>query len=224
MKMTTIDPRHLIEAEIRDLRAITAGLSDTDLAKSTSCTGWRVADLITHLRLGMDEILQGLSSATDKPTDRDAISYWRDWPPTGPASFSDVRWIWAQSASYATASGLRDHFEVSAAAAQAACAQSSSGPISFQSHVMMIDDFLSMWIVEFAVHHFDLVRDIENQRAPSEEVIDLLIATLQTLTGVNDLNGWDELTFIRKATGRETLNRDDLEKLGDKKRRFPAFG
>src|SRR5665213_1067904 len=68
--MTTIEPRHLIELEIRDLRAITAGLSDTDLTKSTACAGWRVADLITHLRLGMDGILQGLASATDKPADR----------------------------------------------------------------------------------------------------------------------------------------------------------
>ncbi len=222
--MTTIDPRHLIELEIRDLRAITAGLNDTDLTKSTACAGWRVADLITHLRLGMDGILQGLVSATDKPTDRDAISYWSAFPSTGSAGFSEVRWIWAQSASYKNASGLQSHFEDSAAAAQAACAQSRNGRITFQSHVMMIDDFLSMWITEFAVHHFDLIYDLDDRPTPSEEVVRFLVATLQTLTGVTDLDRWDELSFIRKATGREALNSDDLEKLGEKKRRFPAFG
>lgn len=221
--MTTIDPRHLLEQEIRDLRTITAGLSDTDLTKPTACAGWRVADLITHLRLGMEGILQGLVSATEKPVDRDAISYWSDWPPIGPAGFSEVRWIWAQSASYADASGLRAHFEDVAGAAQSACAKARNGQISFQSHAMLIDDFLSMWITEFAVHHFDLICDLDDRPRPSEEVVRFLVATLQTLTEVTDLEGWDELSFIRKATGREALNSDDLQRLGEKKRRFPAF-
>jgi len=224
MKMATIDPRHLLEQEIEDLRIITAGLSDTDLTKPTSCAGWRVADLTTHLRLGMEGILQGLVSATENPVDRDAISYWSDWPPRGPAGFSEVRWLWAQSASYANAGGLRSHFEDSAGAAQSASAHAPNGPISFQSHVMLIDDFLSMWTTEFAVHHFDLIYDLEDRPPPSEEVVRFLVGTLETLTETTKPQGWDDHSFIRRATGREALTTDDLQLLGQHKHRFPALG
>jgi uncharacterized protein (TIGR03083 family) len=224
MKMTIVDSRNLLEQEIRDLRLITAGLSDIELTKPTACAGWRVADLITHLRLGMEEILKGLVSATEEPVDRDAISYWNDWPPKEQAGFSDVRWLWAQSASYANANALRSHFEDSACAAQSASILAPNGRISFQSHVMLIDDFLSMWVTEFAVHHFDLIYELENRPPPNEEVIRFLVVILQTLTGVTKLHEWDDLSFVRKATGREALTTDEISKLGDVQHRFPALG
>lgn len=105
--MTNVGPRELLEREILHLRTIVAGLSDLDVIKPTACAGWRVADLITHLRLGTDEILQGLVSATEDPPDRDALSYWKDWPPRGPGGFAEVRWLWAQTASYANTNALK---------------------------------------------------------------------------------------------------------------------
>jgi hypothetical protein len=224
MKVASIDPRQLLEREIADLRTVTAELSDVELTKPTACAGWRVADVITHLRFGMEELLQGLVSATENPVDRDAITYWSDWPPKESVGFSEVRWLWAQSASYANASGLKAHFDDSAGAAQLASAHAPNGRISFQSHVMLIDDFLSMWVIEFGVHHFDLIFELDNRLSPSKDVVRFLVSTLQTLTGTTEIQGWDDLSFIRKATGREPLNSDDLQKLGKNKDRFPAFG
>ena len=89
---------------------------------------------------------------------------------------------------------------------------------------MLIDDFLSMWVTEFAVHHFDLIFELENRPPPSEDVVRSLVVTLQTLTGTTNIQEWDDLLFIRKATGREPLNSDDIQKLGIIKDRFPAFG
>lgn len=224
MEVTNVDSRHLLTQEIGDLRTVVAGLSDVDLTKPTSCTGWRVADVITHLRFGMEGLLQGLVAVTESPVDRDAISYWSDWPPRGLAGFSEVRWLWAQTASYAEAGALKAHFDDVADAAQLAIAHPLHARVSFQSHVMLINDFLSTWVTEFAVHHFDLIFELDDQLPPSGDVVRSLVVTLQTLTGTTNVEGWDQLSFIRKATGREPLSPDDFQRLVVNKDRFPAFG
>lgn len=224
MEMTNVDPRELLQREILHLRTIVAGLSDADVIKPTACAGWRVADLITHLRLGTNEILQGLVSETDDPADRDALSYWKDWPPQGPTGFTDVRWLWAQTASYASTNSLKSHFDVSACAAQTACTHAPQGRVVFQSHVMETDHFLSTWNTEFAVHHFDLVENLERGLSPSEEVMRSLVTTLDALTESTRLERWDDLSFIRKSTGRERLNLDERRELGELSSLFPAFG
>ncbi len=168
-------------------------------------------------------MLQGLVAATDDPADRDAVSYWSDWPSRGPASFSDVRWNWAQTASYANANGL-PHFDDMAAAAQLASVRAVHGRVSFQSHVMSVDDFLTMWVTEFGLHHLDLIRHLDHQPRPSDDVLHVVVSTLQKLTKSTDLEDWDELTFVRKAAGREALSATDLERLGERGSRFPALG
>lgn len=224
MEMTNVDPRVLLEREILHLRTIVAGLSDVDVIKPTACAGWRVADLITHLRLGTDEILQGLVSATEDPPDRDALSYWKDWPPRGPRGFADVRWLWAQTASYANTNALKSHFEDSARAAQSACAHAPQGRVAFQSHVMATDHFLSMWMTEFAVHHFDLIENLERELPPSKEVMGSLLTTLDAVTESTRLERWDDRSFIRKSTGREPLDFDERQELREHSSLFPALG
>lgn len=222
--MAVRDPKYLLDCEISSLRTITTGLSETDWARPTGCAAWRVADLIVHLRLGMEEILLGLATTTTAPIDRDATTYWDDWPPRGPARFADVRWLWAQTASYATSDGLRSHFDASAEAAHSASVNAPSGRIGFQSHVMTTEDFLSMWITEFAVHHFDLVSELDEQPAPDEDVVRFLVDTLYVMTGRTRLPHWDDLSFLRKATGRDDLSAEELRELGENAGRYPAFG
>ena len=222
--MNAFDVRSLLSQEIAELRKLVADLDETDLTQMTACAGWRVADLVVHMRLGAESILQGLIAATDEPIDRDAVSYWADWPPTAPATFSQVRWIWAQTSSYTNASGLKKHFENTAAAAQMAITGAMNGRIQIQSHVMLVDEFISMWITELAIHHLDLIPYLESRPGPSRMVLQLVVDTLKTLTGSTDLEGWDELTFIQKVAGREALTDSERNRLGEREGRFPAFG
>jgi uncharacterized protein (TIGR03083 family) len=222
--VNSYDVRGLLRQEIAELRKIVAGLDEKDLVQETACSGWHVADLVVHMRLGAESILQGLVSATEDPIDRDAVSYWADWPPSAPAAFSQVRWIWAQSSSYSNASALKAHFEDTAGAAQRAVSIVMNGRIQFQSHVMLVDDFLSMWVTELVIHHLDLILHLENRPRPSKMALQLVVATLQSLSGSADLEGWDEITFIRKVTGREALSNGELHRLGERQGRFPALG
>lgn len=222
--MSVVDPRPLFDACLGALRGCVAELSDTDLTRPTACRGWHVADLVTHLRLGADEVLRGLASTTNNPADRDALSYWSDWPAKGAPSFADVRWLWAQSAAYSHGGELRSHFEDSARAAQSAGARAPAGRIEFQSHVMTIDDFLATWVVEFTVHHLDLVRYLDAQPSPDPGALRFTVVSLEALTATRQPRDWNDHTFLRKATGREALDSADLRQLGDHADRFPAFG
>jgi len=222
--MKSYDVRGLLSQELAELRTLVGDLDETDLTQMTACAGWHVADLVVHMRFGAESILQGLVAATNQPVDRDAVSYWADWPPRGPATFSQVRWTWAQSSSYSNASGLKTHFDDTAAAAQLAITGSGTGRIQFQSHVMLVDELLSMWITEFAIHHLDLIRHLKNRQGPSKELLKLVVDSLQTLTGSSDLEGWDEHTFIQKVTGRDAITDAERNRLGERQSRFPAFG
>lgn len=222
--MSDAEPRHLFQVCLASLRDCVSHVSDHELLQPTACTGWRVADLITHLRLGADEVLRGLTATTDQPADRDATSYWSDWPPGPPPGFADVRWLWAQTASYSRADDLRTHFESSARAAQWAGGRAAAGRVAFQSHVMTTDEFVSVWVVEFTVHHLDLLRHLNVQIRPDDEVIQHVVHALEVMTATRRPRNWDNLTFLAKATGREPLETNERALLGDTHRRFPAFG
>lgn len=84
---------------------VVAGLGDTDLVPPTGCAGWRVADPVVHLRLDAEAALASLASTTGAPADRNAVSYWSEWPGGGRAGFAAVRSTWAMAAAYLRGGG-----------------------------------------------------------------------------------------------------------------------
>ncbi len=47
------------------------------------CSGWLAAHLLAHVRLGLAEQAASFAepAGPGDVTDRDYVSYWRDWPP-----------------------------------------------------------------------------------------------------------------------------------------------
>ena len=162
----TGDVRVVLADELDRLRQIVAGVNDAEIVRATSCEGWSVADLLVHLRLDGEELLRGLTVPCDDPVDRDYVSYWKDWPASGPATFADVRWIWATAASYTTTDSLRSHFDEVMTAAAAVSRVAPGRRVRFQNHVLSIDDLLTMFSVEFAVHHLDLLVAVPDRPGP----------------------------------------------------------
>jgi len=112
------------------------------MVRETGCEGWRVADLLVHLRFGTEEMLHGLASPRRRgPADRDYVSYWKDWPPSVRVTFSDVRFTWATAAAYASAEALRRHFDAVVAIAEVASRAALEGQVRFWGHVMATRDF-----------------------------------------------------------------------------------
>ncbi len=220
----TGDVRVVLADELDRLRQIVAGVSDAEIVRATSCEGWSVADLLVHLRLDGEELLRGLTVPCDDPVDRDYVSYWKDWPASGPATFADVRWIWATAASYATTDSLRSHFDEVMTAAAAVSRVAPGGRVRFQNHVLSIDDLLTMFSVEFAVHHLDLLVAVPDRPGPEPGALALAASTLDGLLGPRHPTSWDQLTYVRKATGRQRLDAADIAELGADSSRYPAFG
>ncbi len=218
------DVRTVLAEELDDLRCIVAVLSDAEVIRATGCQGWRVADLLVHLRLGAEEVLHGLASPCEGPADRDYVSYWKDWPATAQVTFSDVRWTWAMAAAYPSAEVLRRHFADVAAIATAAGGAAHDGYVRFQGHVLATQDFVAMWAVEFCIHHLDLLVGVPDRPGPRTRTVELALKTVDGLVGCQRPARWDDLMYLRKASSRETLDDVDRDELGADVARYPVFG
>jgi hypothetical protein len=218
------DVQAVLAEELGDLRSIVAGLNDAEMIRETGCQGWRVADLLVHLRLGAEDVLHGLASPCEGPADRDYISCWKDWPARSEVTFSEVRLIWAMAAWYSTADGLRRHFDDVVAIAARASRAAQVGHVYLHGHVQTTEDFVTMWAVEFCVHHLDLLVGVPGRPGPRPGAVEVALNTVDGLLGRQRPARWDDLTYLRKATGRQPLDDADRQELGADVARYPVFG
>jgi uncharacterized protein (TIGR03083 family) len=222
-----------LPAGIRDITAdridvladVVAELTDADLVRGTDCAGWLVAHLLVHVRLGAAEYAAGFTDQTDLPPDRDFASYWRDFPYSPePVTYPQVRWLWGITAAYAAGDGLREHFADTAATAAAASRNAQPGRYHFQGHVMEAEDLIAIWTTEFALHHLDLISGLPGRPGPLPEAVQVAAQTLDVLVSGGRPPWWDDVTYLRKGTGRRRLDERDLAFLADRAAGYPAFG
>jgi len=228
------DIRELAAAQADLMSDLVAGLSDADLVAPTRCTGWLAAHLLVHVRLGLTEATGSFAqpAGPSEVTDRDFVSYWRDWPATvEPVTFASVRWHWANASAYSVAAEFRRHFTDTARAAAGVSRQAPGGRFRFQDHVMAAEDILAMWTVELVVHQLDLIAYLAGGYGPLPAALTLTARTLDGLFGFGGASGaagpppsWDDVTYVLKGTGRVPLDEGDREFLGERAAAFPAFG
>ena len=169
------DVRGILGNELDVLCDIVADLSDAELILASGCVGWRVADVLVHVRMGAEALFAGLASPASDEPDRDFVSYWRDWPAQQAPGYSDVRATWAMAAVYSSGDGLRAHFGDVVRAAARAARDAGSGIVRFQEHVLETDDLLAIWVVEFALHHLDLVVEMSERPLPTAGALALVL-------------------------------------------------
>lgn len=221
------DIRELSAAQVEAMSDLVAGLSDAELVAPTRCAGWLAAHLLVHVRLGLAEATGSFAvpAGPDEPTDRDFISYWRDWPTAAePITFGTVRWHWANASAYSVASEFRRHFTDTARAAAGVSRQVPAGRYRFQDHVMAAEDILAMWTVELVVHQLDLIAYLPGRPGPLSEALAVTALTLDGLLGGERPPSWDDVTYVLKGTGRVALDAADRTFLGERAAAFPAFG
>ncbi|MFE5298269.1 maleylpyruvate isomerase N-terminal domain-containing protein [Streptomyces sp. NPDC056632] len=154
------------------LRAAVAGLADEDFARPSGCAGWLVRDLVCHLVIDAQDVLITLASPADTPPTRDAASYWEvsETPPTGedPLDALTVR----LAAAYEDPGLLRFHLDdVGSAAGRAAVLAEPGGWVGTRGEVLTVGDYLSAYVVEWTLHHLDLVAHLpQAPRPPAESV------------------------------------------------------
>jgi uncharacterized protein (TIGR03083 family) len=208
---------------LKALRAVADGLDDDQLLATSRCRGWTVGDVLVHVHLGLQEMLLGVVSPTDRTADTDATSYWSS--PTGPQSAAGpvghVRFVRAMGAAYRSPTGIVAHLQPTADALAAAVGALPDGVVAIQGHTMRTGDFLATWALELAVHHLDLGAEL-TLPPPAPTALDLARATVEELAG--DRLPWDDETTVLIATGRLAPDEEQAAQAGPLAARLPVLG
>ena len=159
-------------------------LDDNAFLAATWCWGWSVVDLVTHVRLGLEEVAAGLLAAGPSAAapDHDAATYWLSQPSGGAdeevAGVLHLRRLASATRSPRTA---LVPLRVVADALLAGTGRLPDGVLAFQGCTLTTGDFLATWAVELAVHQLDLARDVEVP-PPPRAALDLAHRTVRALT------------------------------------------
>jgi hypothetical protein len=92
-----------------------------------------------------------------------------------------------------------------------------------QGAAMTVADDLSSMVVEAAIHHLDLVLRLDRP-GPAPGPLGEARRVLEGLYGGPFPAGWDDVTAVRRGTGREPLTAEDRAELGPRAAAFPLFG
>ncbi|MEV7676030.1 maleylpyruvate isomerase N-terminal domain-containing protein [Streptomyces sp. NPDC088752] len=185
------------------LRAAVAGLADEDFARPSGCADWLVRDLVCHLVIDAQDVLITLATPADSPPTRDAATYWEisDTPPTGddPLDALTVR----LAAAYGDPGLLAFHLDdVGSAAGRAAALADPGGRVSTRGEVLTVADYLSAYVLEWTLHHLDLVARLPRAPRPPEEGLAAARALLERIAGTPFPAALSDTDALLVGTGR----------------------
>jgi hypothetical protein len=197
-------------------------LDDRALLAASRCWGWSVVDVVTHVRLGLEEVAACLLTAgTSRATpDRDAATYWQ----TQPAGSNELDGVLAlrriASATRAPTAALAP-LRLVADALRGGVVRLEDGVLAFQGWVLTTGDLLATWAVELAVHQLDLGRDLEVP-LPPPRALALGRRTVEALIGCA-IPTEDDADALLLATGRRVPTPAERARLGPYAERLPAL-
>lgn len=153
--------------------------------------------------------------------DRDFVSYWREFSASTTAALDHALEVRRLAAAGGESVGRE--WLASAAAVRSAAHRSPAGAVlSTQGFRLRLPDLLATLAVEACVHHLDLLAGWPGQ-PPAREALAICRLTLDGLMGGPCPLPWDDVTYLRRGTGREALAAADLELLGERAGLFPLF-
>ena len=217
-------------SEAQQLAGVMLTLDQADFARPTECPPWTVKELSAHVH-GAVVRIESMLAGPGAPDASliDAAGYYRpDHRFSAETDADRIASAQRAAAAWPTGQALADGFaEVWQSAARAVEAAGPERPVRTRhGDWMRLDDFLVTRVVELAVHGLDLATAL--RRGPwltpdAGKVVAHLLLGAGRAT-VRDGLGWDQLTLIRKATGRAPVTPDEAERLAALRVRWLAFG
>ncbi|MFG3153324.1 maleylpyruvate isomerase N-terminal domain-containing protein [Streptomyces sp. NPDC048219] len=204
------------------LRAAVAALTDEDFARPSGCAGWLVRDLVCHLVIDAQDVLITLATPAGTEPTVDAVSYWKvgDRPPTGddPLDALTVR----LAAAYEDPRLLAFHLDdVGSAAGRAAGLADPGARVSTQGEVLTAGDYLTAYVLEWTLHHLDLVAHLPDAAGPPARALAHSRAALEEITGAAFPASFTDTDALLVGTGRRTPTRAEESALGGLAARLP---
>ncbi|MFD7921402.1 maleylpyruvate isomerase N-terminal domain-containing protein [Streptomyces sp. NPDC059740] len=206
------------------LRTTVADLPDEAFARPSGCTGWLVRDLVCHLVIDAQDVLITLSTPTEAEPTRDAVTYWElaEAPPTGddPLDALTVR----LAAAYQEPRLLKYHLDdVGSAAGRAAALADRHRRVMTREEVLTVDDYLSAYVLEWTLHHLDLLAHLPGVAGPPAETLSRSRGTVERIAGAALPASFSDQDALLVATGRRAPTAAEAAALGEAAGRFPLF-
>ncbi|WP_416563672.1 maleylpyruvate isomerase N-terminal domain-containing protein [Nocardia testacea] len=204
------------------LRTAVSELADEDFGRPSGCTGWLVRDLVCHLIIDAQDVLITLVTPTDKEPTRDAVTYWdiAETPPTGddPLDALTVR----LAAAYGEPRLLELHLDdVGSAAGRAAVLADPDQRVSTRDEVLTTGDYLSAYVLEWTLHHLDLVAHLPHAGQPPGECLTRSRELLEHIAGAAFPPAFSDRDALLIGTGRRAATADEQAALGESAVKLP---
>lgn len=204
------------------LRAAVAELGDDDFAQPSGCRGWLVRDLVCHLIIDAQDVLITLATPTDADPTRDAVTYWEiaDEPPSGddPLDALTVR----LAAAYQEPRLLKFHLDdVGSAAGRAAELADPQLRVSTRDQVLTAADYLSAYVMEWTLHHLDLIAYLPGAAEPPAQARARSREMLEKIAGTAFPASFSDTDALLVGTGRRAPTDAEKLELGDLASKLP---
>ncbi|KDN21078.1 maleylpyruvate isomerase N-terminal domain-containing protein [Amycolatopsis rifamycinica] len=204
------------------LRSAVESLPDAEFAKPSGCRGWLVRDLVCHLVIDAQDVLITLATPATSPVTHDAITYWAvsDAPPTGEDPLSAL--IVRLAAAYEDPALLKFHLDdVGSAAGRAAVLADPGTRVSTQDMVLTTGDYLAAYVLEWTLHHLDLVAHVPSIAGPPSEGLARTRAMVERIAGAEFPASFPDEDVLLVATGRRAPTEAETAALGELAARLP---
>jgi hypothetical protein len=204
------------------LRAAVADLADEDFARPSGCAGWLVRDLVCHLVIDAQDVLITLVTPVEAEPTRDAVTYWEvgGTPPTGadPLDALTVR----LAAAYEEPRLLKFHLDdVGAAAGRAAGLVDPGLRVGTRDQVLTAGDYLSAYVLEWTLHHLDLIAHLPDAAEPPAEGLARTREMLEEIAGTAFPVSFSDRDALLVGTGRRAPTDAERAELGESAARLP---
>ncbi|NEY35956.1 maleylpyruvate isomerase [Streptomyces sp. PRKS01-65] len=204
------------------LRAAVAGLPDEDFARPSGCAGWLVRDLVCHLVIDAQDVLITLATPARTEPTRDAVTYWNvtGTPPDGddPLDALTVR----LAAAYQDPGLLKFHLDdVGSAAGRAAGLADPALRVATRGEVLTAGDYLGAYVLEWTLHHLDLIAHLPGVPGPPAEGLARSRALLEEIAGAAFPPEFSDEDALLVGTGRRAPDRAEEAALGALAGRLP---
>ncbi|MFF0575574.1 maleylpyruvate isomerase N-terminal domain-containing protein [Streptosporangium saharense] len=204
------------------LRTAVAGLADEDFARPSGCAGWLVRDLVCHLVIDAQDVLITLVTPAESEPTRDAVTYWNvaTEPPTGDDPLDAL--IVRLAAAYEEPRLLTFHLDdVGSAAGRAAVLADPDLRVETQGQVLTAGDYLSAYVLEWTLHHLDLVAHLPHVAGPPAEGLARTREMLEKIAGTAFPASFSDADALLVGTGRRAPTSAERAELGELASRIP---
>ncbi|MFG2385492.1 maleylpyruvate isomerase N-terminal domain-containing protein [Streptomyces avermitilis] len=204
------------------LRTAVAELPDEDFAQPSGCTGWLVRDLVCHLVIDAQDVLITLVTPAETEPTRDAVTYWdvAETPPTGDDPLDAL--VVRLAAAYEEPRLLKFHLDdVGSAAGRAAELAAPGLRVGTRDEVLTAGDYLSAYVLEWTLHHLDLVAHLPNAAEPPAEGLARSREMLEKIAGTAFPASFSDKDALLVGTGRRVPTDAEKAELGESAAKLP---